>query len=365
MSHLTSGISFILALLLILKTLWDGFSFINLSRKTERGLCTDQFIEVQFWRLFRFIHRNTSSTKTKDRILTLYAPTVITVLIMIWLLCLIVGFAVLSWSFGEEIKGVQGKATFDDYLYLSGVTLFTLGYGDLSPASTFGHIYSLIEVACGYSFLAVIIGFVPTITSAYAEREVGLMRIQLQTGMTFSAKGILHKLVPNRDIPNAHLFFRDCSDWILKTYFVQNCYPILAYHRGKKRKATWLSGTIVLMDLAAISLAWFNLTDDRSAQNLFILGLEELREFCLIFDIEVDRSRKHDRISPEQINQLWQECSDMGFPMKDHGNPKAQLDSLLNEYYCYVVSLSEYLLIPIPGIIQQDIESTEPLHRIF
>ena len=64
--------------------------------------------------------------------------------------------------------------TFTDYLYLSGTTFFTLGYGDLVPASSMGRMITVIEAANGFGLLAIVIGYLPVLYQAFSRREVNI-----------------------------------------------------------------------------------------------------------------------------------------------------------------------------------------------
>ena len=46
---------------------------------------------------------------------------------------LVLGFALLHWSLGSPLHTPGEDATFPAYLYMSGVTFFTLGFGDVTP----------------------------------------------------------------------------------------------------------------------------------------------------------------------------------------------------------------------------------------
>lgn len=365
MEHIIPAIWLVFATILIGVTLLDGFSFINLSRKNELSYGTARLVETVYWYIVRIIYRNSTKIKVRKFLLSVYAPSVVLSLFGVWLISLIVGFALLSWSIGEELKGVTGQPTFGDYFYLSGVTFFTLGYGDLAPSSTFGHIFSLIEVGCGYSFIAIIIGFIPTITTIYFDREIGLMRIQMQTGINSSASSILYHSIPEKDVPNSQVFFKECSDWVLKCFVSQLCYPVLCYHRSTARHSNWLSGFAVLLDLSSVSIAWFQLDDKRPAQNIQTVIVDALKNLCELFGLKPDIHKKQNRITPQESEKIWQDFTNMGFPMLDHGNPIAQLETYINEYSAYLDALSEHLLMPIPRLTLQEADNGDLSMRTF
>ncbi|MFM7318726.1 MAG: potassium channel family protein [bacterium] len=350
MNHIVTGLWSVFAFSLIVVTLSDGFSFINLSRKTERRKSAARLLERFYWRILRFFYLRSKSVFVREKLLIFFTPVFLGSLMFFSLVALIVGFAILSWSVGEEVRGVEHAATFLDYLYLSGVTFFTLGYGDISPLGAFGKIYSILEVFCGYSFLGLMIGFTSTFNTIYFDRELGLMRIHSRTGFSFSAAAVVYRAIPERDVHYTHEFFRDTQEWVLKLFLSQLCYPIMCYHRSPARRGTWLSGMAILMDLAALTMAWVDLDDQRAGRNLLVTATEELKQFCILFDLKPDLNRPHTRISEEEAMRLWNDIKGMGFPLKEVKNPYEQLSHHLNDYSAYLDALAEYLLFRIPSL---------------
>lgn len=296
---------FIIGLCLIIYTLCDGFSFILMTRKSNNRGAYSMWTERIYWKIIRLVLRHVRTPKIREHIFTAYAPMVVLTLMITWAMSLIYGFALLSWSFGEQLNGTSMEPTFAEYFYLSGVTFFTLGYGDLSPAETFGQIFSLVEVGCGYSFIAMIIGYIPTITSIYTERELGLLRIEMQTGPRFSAPGALYRSIPSRDMPKMNTFFSECNDWLLKLHLSHVCYPVLCYQRYNRESVNWLKGVTVLIDLSAISLAWMELEDDRAVSNLYELATKTIKQFNNQFWLKPELHDEHIRYSREMTLELW------------------------------------------------------------
>ncbi|RLT09923.1 MAG: two pore domain potassium channel family protein [Planctomycetota bacterium] len=359
-SFMLSCVWFVIGLSMIVLTLSDGFSFILMSRKRENRNGFSMWIERIYWRIFRFVLLRTKRLQIRERLFAMYAPMVILTLLIAWATSLIYGFALLSWSFGEEWKGSIHEPRFADYVYLSGVTFFTLGYGDLSPAENFGKIFSLIEVGCGYSFLAAIVGFIPTIASIYSERELGLLRIEMQTGENFSATGALYRMIPSRDMANINVFFRECNDWLLKLHLSQVCYPVLCYQRYSSQSVNWLKGVSVLLDLSAISLAWMELEDDRAVSNLYQHGIRTLQQFNDLFWLDPASEPRSTRVSREKCLRLWDNLHQMGFPMRPLEDPVAAIEQYLGKYELQLSALSDYLVMPLAEMTADEIQ---PLTR--
>ena len=104
-------------------------------------------------------------------------------LFIIWVLGLVVGFALIHEALQTPINGPPHEERgFFTYSYLSGVTFFTLGYGDVTAASKFGRLLTVIEAGMGFGFMAVIIGYLPVLYQAFSRREVGISLLDARAG---------------------------------------------------------------------------------------------------------------------------------------------------------------------------------------
>ena len=347
---MTSTFWFLLGLFLILITLWDGFSFVQMNRKSRFRTGFSTLIERCYWQLVRLVNLRVHHKGLQSRIFSTFTPAVVISLLIAWSLCLIYGFALLSWASGEDLHGTAQDPTFPDYFYLSGVTFFTLGYGDLSPAESFGQVLSLVEVGCGYSFIAIIIGLIPTISTIGADREMGLLKMQLQTGSVFSAAALFSRSVPEHDLPRAEEFFNEYSDWVLKVHMSQLNYPVLCYQRSSGHDLHWLSGVALVLDVSAIFLAWFDQKDKRAAFNLHDLGTLALAQFDELFWLRNEPRPQASRISHDETMELWAYLGRLGFPLKTLEDPAEALSRVLARYEPNLQLLADYLLMPLPSI---------------
>lgn len=71
---------------------------------------------------------------------------------LVFIMIMILGFALL-FDFASSIQ-FSGASTFSDYVYISGITFFTVGYGDILPLNTPTKIISIIEAFCGVASMS-------------------------------------------------------------------------------------------------------------------------------------------------------------------------------------------------------------------
>jgi hypothetical protein len=121
----------------------------------------------------------------------LFGPLALLVLFGTWATGLIVAFAILHWSLQTPMTPGGTSLAPGSYLYFSGVTFFTLGYGDMTPTGTLGRFLAVVETGLGFGFLAVIISYHPVLTQAFSRREIVISLLDARGGSPPTAAQIL------------------------------------------------------------------------------------------------------------------------------------------------------------------------------
>ena len=85
-----------------------------------------------------------------------YGPLSIILLLSVWAMGIILGFALLLLGAGSPIRTPGETAIFFSDFYLSGTTFFTLGMGDVTPISRFARLCAVAESGLGLGLLAIV-----------------------------------------------------------------------------------------------------------------------------------------------------------------------------------------------------------------
>src|SRR5262249_637027 len=146
--------------------------------------------------------------------------------------------------FGNDT--LHGKTIFDCF-YFSGVTFFTLGYGDLVPSDSWGHFLSVCEVGIGFGFLAVVISYVPVMYTAFSRREILITQLDSRAGSNPSAGELLRRHAEAGAMEALVVLLKEWEVWSAQQLEAYLSYPILAYYRSQHDDQSWiLSLTCIL-----------------------------------------------------------------------------------------------------------------------
>src|SRR5712691_8665230 len=127
------------AMALIAVVFVDTFETMILPRRVRHSYRLARLYYLSAWFLWRTSARMLPAGRWRHSFLSIFGPLSLLGLVIVWASGLIFGFALLHWSLGTALSfAAEADNSFSAYLYFSGTTFFTLGYGDLVPTGALG-----------------------------------------------------------------------------------------------------------------------------------------------------------------------------------------------------------------------------------
>src|SRR5262249_26069745 len=150
----------------------DAFEAMLLPRRVARNFRLARQFYRMTWRPWSALGCRFAPGKRREVFLSVFGPLSMLVLFAVWAVGLILGFALLHWSLETPVSPNRAGASLFEDLYMSGVTFFTLGYGDVAPIDALGRFVAVVEAGIGFGFLAVVISYLPVLYQAFSRREL-------------------------------------------------------------------------------------------------------------------------------------------------------------------------------------------------
>src|SRR5262249_18411994 len=159
--HLTAvGAGALLAAFVV----WDAFQTIILSRQVAPRWRPTRAFYRMLWLPLRAVTQGLPPSRRKENVLTVFGPLSVLLLIASWAYGLVLAFALIYWGIGSQMQEVDGGSGLGTDLYASGTTFFTLGIGDVTPRTPLARALTVLESGLGFTFLAMVIGYLPLIS---------------------------------------------------------------------------------------------------------------------------------------------------------------------------------------------------------
>lgn len=136
------------------------------------GLVSD-FLNRNLWRLAIRLTRN-RSRQARHQLLSSIGPLLMPLFITIIILLLVTGFALIYLPRMDTAFFIRDEAqshTIFRAFYFSGVTLLTIGYGDILPTDNLIRLVALFEGACGIGVISLAITYLLTIYAALERKR--------------------------------------------------------------------------------------------------------------------------------------------------------------------------------------------------
>lgn len=198
------------------------------------------------WKIARAIALLIPAGRRREAMLSVYAPTLILVLLGAWVAQQIAGFALIWWGIG----GVQGVESFADNLYYSGVVFFTVGFGEVVPAGTIPRFGALLEAFAGVLTTALVIGYLPALYSAYSDRERLLMTLDDGTEGRVTPTNLICAWSPDGDPDRINQRFREWETWVTGVLETHTTHRMLRLFRSHHEGQNWITALGLMCDTA-------------------------------------------------------------------------------------------------------------------
>jgi voltage-gated potassium channel Kch len=337
------------AVALILLVIVDSFETTILPRRVTHRYRFARLFYLTTWRVWRTIGVSLPRGKAREAFLSLFGPLSLLALLTLWVIGLVSGFALLHWSLGTAVHAPEGEATFISYLYWSGETFFTLGTGDISPATTLGRVMAVIEAGMGFGFLALIIGYLPVIYQTYSRREAMIALLDARAGSPPSAAQLLARAGRVGDISMLNSFLAEWERWSAELLESHLSFPVLSYYRSQHDNQSWLSSLTAVLDACAIYSALVKDQNPFQAELTFAMARHAAVDLGLVFKTP-PVIPDPDRLPPERLQQLRKQLREAGFALNDLA-ADGKLAELRSTYEPFVNALAQRFMFRLPEIV--------------
>jgi hypothetical protein len=189
----------VLGLSILLLVVYDVYATILHARARSGPI--GETLNRAVWRIARAISFRLSRSR-RHRLLNIVGPLLLPLLIILFIALFVVGFALIYYPRMPANFSVQPNANspaWIESLYFSGVTLTTVGYGDIAPHTTGMRLTALLESASGFALISLAITYLITVYGALErKRAVALSFYHQAEEGADAAAFITHHFVSGR-----------------------------------------------------------------------------------------------------------------------------------------------------------------------
>ena len=347
-----AGLTGLFGLFLVLLIIWEGFETIILPRSVTRQLRLTRGFYLALWPSSAAIAKRLP-TDRRQLFLSYFGPLSLPLLLVLWALALVVGFALIQFSLPNGLNRVLGMNRFGTALYESGVTFFTLGYGDVTPHTNIARFFAVTEAGVGFAFLAVVIGYLPVLYQSFSRRESIISLLDARASSPPSATEMLRRHGEGHRMASLTGLLADWEAWASEVLESHLSYPVLSYYRSQHDHKSWLGALTAIMDTCSLLIVGFagdpEWQDELRWQARMTLAMcrHTVIDLSYVFNRAPDTSAP-DRLPLDDLATLRQTLARAGLPLCDGPEADAKLANLRALYEPHVTSLGGFLMFSLP-----------------
>ncbi|HEX8816150.1 MAG TPA: potassium channel family protein [Terriglobales bacterium] len=346
-------LSVIAGVAVVLLVLLDAFESVVLPRRVRRSFRVSSWYYRRSWRNWSFVARHIQAPSRREAMLGYFGPLSLLILLGLWAVGLILGFALIQYGAGDHITLNNQPVTFGLLLYHSGETFYTLGYGDVVPSSPLSRTLSVFEAGMGFAFLGVVIGYLPTIYAAFSIREIEISLFDARAGSPPTAYELLSRYGKNANQQVLDQMLRGWEQWSARLLESHLSYPPLAFFRSQHNNQSWLGALTVMLDTSSLIIAGIDGVALDQARLTFAMARHAVVDLAQVANAKFDPDAP-DRLPEEEMALMRRKLQERGLQLHDGEEAETKLESLRVMYEPYAQAIAQTLLITLPPWIRVD-----------
>jgi hypothetical protein len=324
--------------LLVALMLSEFFVTFMLPRRVRRDPRIARGLNRLLWRPWRAVARRLAPPSA-DTLLGLFGPLALIVQLVVWALGLMIGYSLIEWA-------VAGGPFWDRVLSSSGLFLSA---GGLSGSKAL-RVIDLLEAATGVGVLFIVIGYLPSVYSAFSRRETAVSQLATRAGSPPAAATLLHRAAGRERWSELQQDLRAWEEWAAELMETHLSYPLLAYYRSQHVNQNWLAALTAMVDVAAFVKATLHDSVD-AADITFRIGRHALADLALQFRLE---PVSVDRLSDDDFAELFAIVDRSTAENVGSATAERRLDRLREEYEPNAQALADFLSLELPPWFHRD-----------
>ena len=341
------------AFCLLLLVLQDAFEVMLLPHRVKRRWRLVRLFFRSTWGGWKAVAQRLPTGPSREGFLSIYGPLSMVLLFALWAMSLVVALGALEW-----VLQAGKPSSLPEQIYMSGVTFFTLGYGDVVPHSGLGRLVAVVEAGTGIGFLAIVIGYLPVLYQLFSRREAHVIRLDARAGSPPTACAMLCRHAEAGGLDQLNELLREWEQWGADLLESHLSYPMLVFYRSQHDNQSWLAALAAVMDTCAAILVGVGATNPLQARMTFALARQVIVELARSFGIAPSRYDGGDRLGDAAYARMEAAfvATELGWTAGE--DTRTTLAAVRATYEPLLDGLSRHLLLPLPGWVA-DADATD------
>ena len=331
----------LLGLLFVAAVLWDVFQTVVVPRPSPGRLRIARHLARISWRITRGVALRSSNPRRREGMLGVFAPALVVLLLVVWVVVLLLGFGLLIYALRDELR--PQPANLGEAMYAAGTALLTIGFGDFVPTGTGARLISLVAAGTGLGIVALVITYLFSLYGAFQRREVHVVMLDARAGAPPSGVALLETYARLGIVDELPDLFASWEVWTAEVLDSHVAYPILGFFRSSHDNESWVSSVGAVLDAATLVLTAVEGVPRGHAEMMAAMGEHLVEDVGQTYGFENEPGAG---IARAEFEEARQRLADAGYALADADRAWRNFSARRSHYAARLNLLAEQWVSP-------------------
>lgn len=236
-------------ILIVAWILWDVFQTVIVPRPTPTRVRLARYLTRTMWRLWRRRAARARTPIAREKMLGSFAPLLVVTLLAGWVICLTIGYGLILYGLRGEIRNEPNLET---AIYQAGITVLTIGYGDVIARGVLSRLAELAAAGTGLSVVALGITYLFSLYGSFGRREELVTTLDARAGAPPSGVAMLETHAKLGMWDDLRRSLGEWEVWAANVLDSHLAYPVLCFFRSSHDNESWVSALGAVLDASVL-----------------------------------------------------------------------------------------------------------------
>lgn len=262
--------------------------------------------------LFNLLMKALPTYEQRDSLMAIYAPISLLLMVPAWLFITTIGFACMFWALGIP--------SWIEAFLLSGSSILTLGFATANTTAQI--ILAFIEATTGLILVAMLISYLPTMYSAFSQREEAVSLLEVRAGSPPTAPELVWRLHGLSNLQSTQNFWDSWERWFTQLDETHTSLSALVFFRSPRAYQSWIIAAGAVLDGAALYLSTVKQPEGSSVYPGLVIraGNVALRHIADMFKVPYNADPHYPEdpinVSQAEFNEAYDRLASQGVPIQ-------------------------------------------------
>jgi hypothetical protein len=325
-----------LGVLAIVSVLVDVF-YVIAPQAFRTKLSWNRLIARVAWPLWLALTSRIRDRRMRHAVLGVFAPSFLIFFLVFWVELLIFGYGCVFFALREHLEPVT---SFGSAVYFAGVTLLTIGYGDILPTDAASRAVAIAAGVTGVGLFSLTTAFLFSLFASFRHREQFVIHLGARATRPSSGIALVERYARMGRLDDLAAVLSHSEPWMSSVVESHLAYPALVFFRTNDPDLSWVAAFVTLLDAAALLLTTVRGADRGSAENTLELGRYATRQFSLHFDPPLRSGISMERAT---FDRGFARLAAAGVELHDADEAWSHFSAMRSSYVAPLATLGRYL----------------------